>query len=129
MILFFPPLTFCIIVPVAVVRLIYLIVFGLPCLFYASSSVNSQCSISEGTKGTEGNVPLLSLLVFSIVTAWNRGNYKGLDKLLRLQLWEYSVEMGFFVVVWGGWGGVGFFFKRLLLLEETFCWAYAKHNL
>lgn len=33
---FFPPLTFCIIVPVAVVCLIYLIVFGLPCLFYAS---------------------------------------------------------------------------------------------
>ncbi|KAJ7400672.1 hypothetical protein BTVI_103408 [Pitangus sulphuratus] len=37
------------------------------------------CSISEGTKGTEGNVPLLSILVFGIVTDWNRDNYKGLD--------------------------------------------------
>jgi len=36
------------------------------------SSVNSQCSISEGTKGTEGNVPLLSIFVFGIVAACNR---------------------------------------------------------
>lgn len=33
---FFFPLTFCIVVPVAVVCLIYLIVFGFSCLFYAS---------------------------------------------------------------------------------------------
>lgn len=67
------------------------------------SYVNSQCSIRAGTEGREGNVPLLHVLVFGIVTAWNRGNYKGLGQLLHLQFGEYSVGI--------------FFFRRLLLLE------------